>query len=829
MNIFEMKKIYNENKDLFIENFGFFLMKVSRKDLPQLISLGLETQNKIIYKKIFNNIPFLVKKVKIGELGTLLNVLFDYPTLYSEVVKDFAQLSKYFAPNNIDGVIDAFLKVNPNSKIIAENLETFLENAKTKVRAMQIMNAVSHIPKCEYKIKQYYTVLNNLDEDFHFLENLNVGTMMKIVNAGKLDTIKDFFLQYSNGNLKNVHFLTSGFTSSVFSVDDKVIKIGKERIKFNAQFSKYLLQPYFRKQFYDLDDNVIFTVEVQDKCSTNVNPDEAQEFLLTLYNDIDKYIWVDSGMTSASIQNPELLKEIKPNLENFFTLIKPNTRKIPAEEDGFCYDGVVDKEPYGQPGDFTIADTDFIYSPEEFKERENGYKTPDHETKFSIILPTYNMENYLEKCLNSILNQTSNNYEVIIIDDGSPDNSAEIAREYAAMDSRFKVYSFENGGLSTARNRGIDLAQGKYILLVDPDDCIEPELLEKLEPYIENSIDIIRFGAIVEGDSPKKNPLRFNRPYYPEVLSGIEALQKWNDDTRYSTVWLYCIKKEVYDRCNFRFPMIKIYEDVASMPKLIAHADSVAMLDYIGYRYIQHENTITNGQSEEKKLYNLSGFITAYDFIKDEITSFFKKHPEQKDSESILLDGFFARLENKFKHTNSIRKNSYALNLFSRHKPFLIDYNSSEYFELAKKNNIIQIRNYIPETNSPTVKYKDTTITKQGTYTYNINGFIDNIELYQVSKEGQYNFTDSFLCMSHIDFERLESDSDYKEIVFKYLLSYSNLFLAESLNGSYIGEILTDNNGTLGVNFNPKTTTFAKDLRNKILQIPIKSSAEIDR
>lgn len=769
MDFNKLKQLSKDNENLFVSQFGFFLMKVSRKDLPQLIEIGLQTKNEIVYRKILNSIPFLLKKVKISELGTLVNILFEDPSCYKLICNNFKKLSEYFAPNNIEKVIQAFLKIDANSKIIANNLETFLENSKNKVQSKRIIETIKHIPNCNAKINQYESVLLNLG-DFHFLESLNVGTMMKLINSNSLDDIKNIFTKYSDGNLKSVHYLANGFTSTVFAVNDKIIKIGRQRIKFNSQFSKYLLQPYLRKEFLDFDGNVLLTIEIQDRCSSTINadPKKLEDFVEILKQHSNEFIWDD-----ANIQ------------ENLFVLEKDNNRKIPPNEDGFCYDGVQDINPVGKKGDFVIGDTDFVFSPEEYEKRQDSYRTPPYKKTFSLILPTYNMEKHLRNCLNSILNQNCDDYEVIIINDGSSDNSLKIAEEYASIDSRFKIFSFENGGLSTARNRGIARAQGEYIILIDPDDTIEPELLDKLKSYVEKGIETIRFGAIVQNDNPKKNKYRFNRPYYPEIISGIDALKMWNYDKRYATVWLYCINKKVYERCNFKFPNVKIYEDVASIPKLIANSKTVAMLDYIGYNYVQHEHTLTNGTSNQKLLDNLHGFITAYDCIKDIFDDFFLNHHYDDETKSLLLKGFFLRLENKFKHTNLYEKDKFAYELFIRHKDFMINYNPEQYFNEASTG-INQNHFYIPEKLVRTLEYDNTNISKLGTYTYNINGYINNLELYKVEKDGQYNFSEKFLCMSNIDFDKLNSDPHYREAVFTYLLSYSNMFLAEALNGSYI-------------------------------------------
>lgn len=805
MDINEIKLLAKNDKKDFIEKFGYFLMTVSRNDLPDLIEIAMGIDNEILNKKILNDMSFLLKKVRIGRLGDLIEILSKNPIYYNQILNKFDEIKEYFAPNNIEKVMQCFLRNNINSKIVADNLEIFLESAKTRVQAQRMMEDVKHIPKCNQKISQYKSAILRLG-DYHFLESLNVGTMMKLINTGTLEDIKDIFKKYSNGNLQDIQYVANGFTSTVFSVGDKIIKLGKKRIKFDAKFSGYLLQPYLRKEFLDLEGNVISTIEIQDKCATeNIDKEKIQNFIKSLEKESEQFVWMDASD------------------ENVFVLLNDNTRKISPKEDGFSYEGIEDYTPKGKKGDCVIGDTDFIYSPKEFEEREDSFKTPKHKKTFSLILPTYNMEKYIEKCLNSILNQTCGDYEVLIIDDGSPDRSAEIAQKYVDSDSRFKILSFENGGLSTARNRGIKVAEGEYIIFIDPDDTIQPELLEKLKAYVERGIETIRFGAIVVNENPQKDIFRFNRAFYPEITNGVEALKRWNKDKRYSTVWLYCTKKDIFDRCKFEFPDLKIYEDIASMPELIANSKSVAMLDYIGYNYIQNDNSITNRKKPNKKLCNLDGFITAYDFITEALNKYFSQNPYDEETKNMLLDGFFSRVEEKFRHTNSFEKDIYAKKLFKRNRVFNIDYNENKYFELGKKG-INQRTFYTPDDSEISVKYDDTTISKLGKYTYNINGLIDTVNLYRVEKVGKYNFTDKFLCMSNIDFEKIEADEKYKEIVFKYLTSYTNLFLAESLNGSYIGDIKQDKEENYSIVFDENITIFAKNFRNMSPRICNQSS-----
>ena len=114
----------------------------------------------------------------------------------------------------------------------------------------------------------------------------------------------------------------------------------------------------------------------------------------------------------------------------------------------------------------------------------------------SIIIPVYNVEKYLNKCLNSVIEQTYKNIEVILIDDGSTDNSGKICDEYAKNDIRIKIIHQQNGGVSTARNNGLEHATGKYITFVDSDDYIEKEMIETMAKKImKKNADIVICGV----------------------------------------------------------------------------------------------------------------------------------------------------------------------------------------------------------------------------------------------------------------------------------------------------------------------------------------------
>ena len=117
------------------------------------------------------------------------------------------------------------------------------------------------------------------------------------------------------------------------------------------------------------------------------------------------------------------------------------------------------------------------------------------EDLISVVVPIYNVENYIKKCVDSILSQTYKNLEIILVDDGSPDNCPQICDEYAQKDNRIKVIHKENGGLSDARNAGIDISKGKFITFIDSDDYIEKDYVEVLYNSIKENASDMAIGS----------------------------------------------------------------------------------------------------------------------------------------------------------------------------------------------------------------------------------------------------------------------------------------------------------------------------------------------
>lgn len=213
--------------------------------------------------------------------------------------------------------------------------------------------------------------------------------------------------------------------------------------------------------------------------------------------------------------------------------------------------------------------------------------------KISIVVPIYNIEDCLIPCIESIINQTYTNLEIILVDDGSPDNCGEICDEYAKKDNRIKVIHKKNGGLSDARNAGIDAATGEYLGFVDGDDTIEPRMYEELYDNLKKNdaeISLCNF-RLVGGREYINNHIGIR----DEVLSGKDILFKKRlvlYSFGWAVVWNKLYRREIFQ--TLRFPVGKVHEDEFVLHKVFWDVKKVACTSHIGYNYIQRNTSISN-------------------------------------------------------------------------------------------------------------------------------------------------------------------------------------------------------------------------------------------
>lgn len=209
----------------------------------------------------------------------------------------------------------------------------------------------------------------------------------------------------------------------------------------------------------------------------------------------------------------------------------------------------------------------------------------------TIIVPVYNVEKYLTKCVNSILEQTYKNLEIILVDDGSPDKCPQICDEYAKKDNRIKVIHKNNGGLSDARNKGLDMATGKYISFVDSDDYIDKKMIEKLYNNLlknEADISICNIYKIYPNGTKIKKNLPQSEITVSDEEKYIYTYNKYGMIT--VTAWSKLYKKEIFT--NIRYPLGKIHEDEYIIFDILKKANKISYFDEALYYYLQRTESI---------------------------------------------------------------------------------------------------------------------------------------------------------------------------------------------------------------------------------------------
>ena len=238
--------------------------------------------------------------------------------------------------------------------------------------------------------------------------------------------------------------------------------------------------------------------------------------------------------------------------------------------------------------------------------KEQHPTRPESRKTISIIVPVYKTERFLNACIASILAQTFTDFELILVDDGSPDSCPALCDAAAAKDSRIRVIHQENQGLGGARNTGIQAAVGDWLLLVDSDDWIEPQTLEKaLEAGLREEADLVVFGyrSVDEAgrtlqtfleEAPKDRALSLEQQ--PDLLLASPS----------ACIRLY--RRELLARTGILFPSRVWYEDMRTTPKLLAQSKQVVFLDFVGYNYFQRTGSITKNQNAERNREILDAF-----------------------------------------------------------------------------------------------------------------------------------------------------------------------------------------------------------------------------
>lgn len=229
---------------------------------------------------------------------------------------------------------------------------------------------------------------------------------------------------------------------------------------------------------------------------------------------------------------------------------------------------------------------------------------------FSVIVPIYNVEKYIYQCIDSILKQTYQDFELILVDDGSPDNCPIICDNYAADNHRVKVLHKRNGGLVSARKAGANIATGEYIVCVDGDDWIDTEYLSRFAEIANRyTPDVIACGCVrYSEDVMRNNTLPYRKGYYArgEIISEIFPMLIQNENAQYfaPSVWAKAYRAQLYIPLQNRVDdKIKIGEDGACVIPIVYNAQSLYVMAECGYFYRQNPTSMT----KEHKAFDLQG------------------------------------------------------------------------------------------------------------------------------------------------------------------------------------------------------------------------------
>ena len=219
----------------------------------------------------------------------------------------------------------------------------------------------------------------------------------------------------------------------------------------------------------------------------------------------------------------------------------------------------------------------------------------------SVIIPAYNIEKYIQKCVLSVLKQTYTNLEIIIVNDGSTDKTGAVCDELAKTDDRIKVLHQQNMGLSEARNNGIKLASGEYISLIDGDDIVKKDFLRNMADAMKDNVDVVVGGYKTVADT--KKILCINK-MSNSTLSGKDAtirlLTKQEDF--FVIAWNKLYKRGLFTKNNIWYPAKRIHEDNLTTYKLLSKARNVTIIDSSDYLYVKRAGSITDKSKKDLQI-----------------------------------------------------------------------------------------------------------------------------------------------------------------------------------------------------------------------------------
>lgn len=218
---------------------------------------------------------------------------------------------------------------------------------------------------------------------------------------------------------------------------------------------------------------------------------------------------------------------------------------------------------------------------------------------FSIIVAVYNVEDYLQRCLDSIDKQV-NNYEVVIIDDGSTDNSGVICDKWASKKKYVRIFHQDNQGISEARNKGVQHSGGEYIIFIDPDDWVEDDFTQTLQEMYQidrkkEIVDVLAYNFSLVSNISESNRYVKNEDTYPQCFITGENILGWLLDTKvWNYAWQYAIRRSLYLEHAIKFPKMVMYEDAATIFRLLFFSKNVICTNRVLYNYFQRDDSFSH-------------------------------------------------------------------------------------------------------------------------------------------------------------------------------------------------------------------------------------------
>ena len=299
----------------------------------------------------------------------------------------------------------------------------------------------------------------------------------------------------------------------------------------------------------------------------------------------------------------------------------------------------------------------------------------------SIIVPIYNAEKYIEKCLDSLINQTrKEKIEIILINDGSTDNSSNVIKRYISKlvdedKEIIRYYEKENEGIAKTRNYGIEKAKSKYIMFVDSDDYIDTRLVEKIEKYMQQNVDIIKF-KLQKVDEKGKIIEKIQGPVF-DKLTGEEAFNyMYCNDVLIDSPCVYVIKKDLFTKNNFRFKQT-YHEDFGLIPLIILSAETVVSIDLYLYYYVQVENSITRNENYQKTILKMDDVLVHYDNMIKEIDKMKLSNKTKENIKIFYTNAIILKLnelkpKDRKQYINELKKRKFSKNIKVRNFKQLI-------------------------------------------------------------------------------------------------------------------------------------------------------------